>query len=601
MLGERLQRFHAHTTHLSETTRDVSAHLSEETMRQEIDGLRYIIEQTEFLQKRSRRSAASLCALLDELIATRHHLATFTNISRHLHSLCNMIKIETARLGNAAGSFASLASDVGALVADIEEHRSELWKQSESLISLLRASVQHVAQIEARQSTSTTRVVRETEKKLEAVHQHRGHVARALTRISSQWATISGDIGGVVVSLQSHDSTRQRLEHVADALATIIEKAPAGDGIEDRIVLQTCRLQEAQIESAGHEAVGAARQMVGSLFSLAGSVRAIAGESASDRTVGTSDVKGFWTDLEQSLLAIRSATVELEDLNRSLATALSQVARPVEAMSSLLEDIARVGGTLRLLGLNACVHAAHVGEAGAALSLLAEDVHRVSQETSENIEAVANRLASTITMASRISADSSVQEALERGSTVDLRQRVDGMITEVTPKIREGSAMLERIEHEAASLAKEITATADNVRVNRRLARGLDAVLELMDRVIDTAEQRAADHPESPEEARLVDAFSSRYTMHGERLVHRAMMVKAACGVPTPPAVKSLPKAGTPVGEVEFFDDLPPTAAAPQSVVEDMGGNVELFDDFCPPVTPKAAVAEDLGSNVELF
>lgn len=500
-LGGHLQRFHDHTVKLSKSAGNVSSTLSDETMRQEVDGLRAIIEQTTCLQQESRQSAVSISALLDELVDTRLHLAAFTNISRHLHALCNVIKIETARLGNAAGNFSSLASEVGALVADIEDRRTELWEQSENLILLLRVSVRQVAQIEARQTSSTARIIKETEKKLLAVHQHRGEMARSLSRIAAQWDSISVDIGGVVVSLQSHDSTRQRLEHAAEALVAVLGEIRRGNSASDRLVLQACRLQEAQIESAGHEAINAGQRMGVSLLSLATAVRAIAGEGASnEQSKKRSDDDSFGSDLEKSLLAIRSATLELEELNQNLAHALSQVARPVKSMSSLLDDVARVGGTLRLLGLNACVHACHVGTEGAALSLLAEDVHRVSLETSEKIQAVSSRLERTIALASRISTDSAMKESLGAGGAADLRRRVDTMITEVTPRIREASGLLERMKREATSLAKEITDTAATVRGSRRLAHGLESVLELMDRIVEVAEQRATDHLASPDE-----------------------------------------------------------------------------------------------------
>lgn len=560
-LGERLQDFYARTRHLSETSATVSSKMSGQNVANEISGLQYVLDQTGTMRDGSRQSVATLDSILEELCRTRANLSAFTNITRHLHSLCNMIKIETARLGSSAAGFSTLATDVSELVKRIEDKATVLSEQSDSLITLIRSSFNRVASLETQQKARIRTILDDAFRKLEEITRHQVLSSRVLQDLSQQWTTISDDIGRIVFSLQSHDSTRQQIEHVVHVLDCLVDEPPQDPDAECRLVLRACVLQRAQLENASNEAVDAGERIVESLRNLAATVKGISTKTR--RAAGSDDHKSatFMGELEKGLVSIVGALKEYEDLNGSLYQTLEHVAEPVKKMSTFLREIAQIGTALRMVGLNACIHAAHVGDQGVALSVLAESIHRVAGETSENIGAVSSRLETVVALAGKI-ADLSEDQALEGGqNTSSTRERLEAMITELSEAVRDGAAALSEIEGEARTLSGDLGDTATGMQAHFRLEKGLENVLVQMDDMLYALESHTPDNPGTPIENSRVEQFLARYTMQSERAVHQSVMEQPRAGESDSDGLE----------DFLFQDD------APKAADDDLGDNVELF------------------------
>ena len=63
---------------------------------------------------------------------------------------------------------------------------------------------------------------------------------------------------------------------------------------------------------------------------------------------------------------------------------------------TFIGDIEKIGIEIRMIGLNACIRAAHVGEKGTALGVLADSIHQLSGDTSGLTDAISENLKKVI-------------------------------------------------------------------------------------------------------------------------------------------------------------------------------------------------------------
>jgi methyl-accepting chemotaxis protein len=155
-------------------------------------------------------------------------------INRTTNLLALNAMIEAARAGEHGKSFAVVASEVKELSRATNELAVTIRGEISAVVEGLRhgsAILTEVARLDMSEQKQTKARL---DRLLQGLLQHRAHVEALIKDASGSAAAIEQDIGRIVVDMQFEDRSKQRLNHVTDAL-NILDQAlgerlgPAGE------------------------------------------------------------------------------------------------------------------------------------------------------------------------------------------------------------------------------------------------------------------------------------------------------------------------------------------------------------------------------------
>ncbi len=580
-LGGRLQGFYVRSGEISRISSSIAARLSGGEISGAIERLQGILDRVNRLESKSRQGTEILTSLLDVFDGVCTQLLQFAKIVKNLHVLCNFIKIESARIGKDDGGFSTLAEDIRTLAANIDAKSVYLLERAHSVSRLVRENMAVMTGFEDRQRGQAHLIVEGTMKNLAALTEQHDLSLAALNDLSNRWNLISRGIGEVVASIQFHDITRQQIEHVCEALSDLMAKLTAS-GIEKRgrnlaarlkplsggngtpvIAVTTCKLQSAQLHHSSDDLVSAVTRIKENLRDVASHAGKMSADTRKVTGMGDQTGPSFLSELERDLSSLTTLFSDYTRLSRDLAAAMGQLADTVCDMSSLVKEVEGIGTSMKMVALNSCIYAAHMGDDGMALGVLADSVHQLSIHTTQQINTVADELRTVITTADRITNHAQIETEKEKEAEDQVDRHLNEMVKPLRQMDEEIISLLSRAEESGKTFLSDIENTVDGISVHDRMERTIQNVrseLEALINDIRTAFPTAAEHHGSEG----LEELKEIYTMHKEREIHESLL---------------LSHASTSGGAMT--DGAGPTEKQPDDVKEregeDLGDNVELF------------------------
>ncbi|HAJ28502.1 MAG TPA: hypothetical protein DCG53_14890 [Syntrophus sp. (in: bacteria)] len=599
-IGERLQEIHQRARAMSKLSGAAVEQLSGDTILTQMEGLKKILRQIGDENESSLGGSATIAMILQRLKEVHGHLESFDKIVRNLRVLCNLIRIESARLGNQHEGFAALGDDVQGLIAHVDTGSSTLRMRTEEIIRLLADHMALAKEFETSQQENTKLILDQSRRNIGEMEARHELSSQVIKDAAVRWKQISGSVGEVVSSLQFHDITRQRMEHVREALMEMMgerKNTPElperkslipwplrghreNNGISDTTDVMskaavTCELQTAQLQHAREDLAGAVERIGENLYRISSEISVMSEDI--QKAAGASGEKEdtYFSELEASLAKLMEAIGEFAEMNRKMSGSMLQVAHAMGEMTSFIRDIQKVGIAMRVTALNACIHAAHIGDSGLALGVLADSIHDLSVNTEGSIDIISTNLACIGGEAESLSRQGGRydQERLERENT-SLLDQVKSLMQPLRQMDEELSDLLQRFDSDGADLQQEIEEMAAHLRVHDEMDRGIGAVVTSLKGVTDDMHAALPAGSELSKAAVLGD-MAARYTMVQERKIHMAV-----AGAAPVAAIGVLPMM---VEEGEDRDMLDGTredaeaATAAGGDEGDLGDNVELF------------------------
>ncbi|MHB9098463.1 MAG: methyl-accepting chemotaxis protein, partial [Syntrophales bacterium] len=568
----------------------LTAMMSGREMCEATEGLRQIITRVKELDSGARQGTEVLKVILGRIDEMHRPLAGFAKIVRNLRVLCNFIKIESARLVSTDTGFTTLSEDVGKLAGKIEAKSTDLFEQSMRLATRVSENLKRIDQFETSRHGQALHILEGTGHCLNSLTEKHRLSSAAVSDVNARWGRISRAIGEVVSSLQFHDITRQRIEHVKEALAEVTERlaglqkrrgvqglkndrfpdraGDTGSGASSRSdvirnAVGTCEVQRAQLEHAGSEAVSAVKRIIASLDDIAEQVGEMCEETR--KLVNETDTAGgsFLSSLERGFSLIAQSLAEYDHINDQLSETIDHAAHTIGAMSTFIDEIEKIGIEIRMIALNASIRAAHVGEHGLALGVLADSIQELSAETTHHADAISARLKTVIASAEELASRVSRTRGANDGGREHLEGEIARMIEPLHRIDQSMVTLLTRMSEQGRTLSDAIAETSGGIEVHRQFDQDIRQLNADLGKAV--ARMRAllpADghQEETTDWKRLED----RYTMNREREVHRLVMGGAAT-VP-------------PVGILDSPVSTSSGEKNPPGDGEDgLGDNVELF------------------------
>ena len=484
-------------------------------------------------------------------------VGAFSKIVKYLSMLGIATRIESARLGADGRGFSTLADDVEKLAHLIVDHCAAIASKIETLRGHVHEAGERTLATIRAQKQCHDLVSGELAANIEGLAGMAERSAAVSRSLSETAGEIEADIGQAVRSLQSHDIVRQQIEHAEHALAEVADLLDAGprdddDGEDARDLVaftaDVLTLQQSQLESADRHFAEAADVLRESLASLAARIRGIGAEVAA--VAGVSDGESPLARVQAGIAAIKARLGDFASQGEALGGIMDAVTATISGMGGSIEAIEEVGAEIELIALNASIKAAHTGEAGAALGVLALAIQHLSADARRQTDAVAAILAN-IAKASQTLQDAA-GEHNDQSETWRVVGALDAVLSDVAATSETCRTLFAHLHEASDRNGARAEAVGRAIAFDRDIGGHLAAVRRTLEDQVGRARSVAPEGGRG-RSVRLRELYD-RYTMAAERAVHEAAFGQVPAGAGLAAAVPASPE--HPADEEGFGDNV---------------------------------------------
>jgi hypothetical protein len=339
------------------------------------------------------------------------------------------------------------------------------------------------------------------------------------SRLQQSSVELAGSFGELVAALQFQDITRQRLQHISEALDGLAAalSANAASGQE---IAEVCQLQHDQLLLAIEEFGGALLRLDQNLLGMAGIVQGLADETGAALCAGNSD---DCTRIAPALQAVSRCLENVQTTHLAAGQGVFAVCQAVRDVAGLAGEIEQLGEEMQLLAQNAAVSAAHGAVQAVGLTVIAGNI-QILAETS-------GRLA--VAMVDGCRQISEQAEALDaRDQQFDTREANLGVLLEeartLIGRLDDGRQLLDAriatIGQEAVEIGTGLNTARAGIDIRRQFLAQVEpllAELPTMARELGGAVPIAGDN-------HTLNGLHKHYTMMSERVVHQRFLQQHA-------------------------------------------------------------------------
>jgi len=532
-IGGRLQDFYQRGIGISGVASEMVGEVAGDHVTTAMDGLGEMLDGMGHYVNRARNeidhSSQTLREILGLLDEVSGPLSGFKKVNKVLRMLGISTKIESARLGQSAAGFDTLASDVGDLSVQVNDKAAIILRRKDDLARAIEQTLVGVLNSGAQQHDQIMAILGRTRESLAALTAINARCSNSVAGVSAVSDEVSRNIGEVVMSMQAHDIVRQQIEHVEQALSELKQRLACGAaGADD--VAGICELQTAQLRHASTELDGAVQTIMASLREVARKQSGLCAQTSGMAGIADQAGGSFFSGMEQDISVVSSALLDSSKVNQSLCLAMGSVAETVGEIATFVGDIETIGEEIKLIALNAQIQSAYTGTEGASLGVLAEAIQRLSIDAIAHTGAVSGPLQAIIAVTQRlnegVSEETSGLESEVHGMVVQLSTLLD-VLRQVNESLRRS---LIRMDDQITRLSADIEQVTAGITVHHRFSQVLQGAVDALAGIIREARRLA---PDSAPGASL-EELASRYTMQSERRIHRSLYESTAGAGPAP-------------------------------------------------------------------
>jgi len=330
-------------------------------------------------------------------------------------------------------------------------------------------------------------------------------------------------------------------------------------------LVDVCSLQERQLDAARDEftrAMTSIRENLGNIAerirSLEKDISSLASESGSD---GNSALQRIRERVNALMEPMRKALAAWNEVKNDMDT----TAVEVQGMESCVDQVEAISEEIKLISLNASIQAAHTGEQGRCMGVMAEAVRTLSSEVGDLTQRVENRLKRVVEHSD------SLRSEAERASELSRRQErliggLEEQVRSLQSKDEEMVSGLGWLHGESADLASAIEAADSGAHLEREVEAELTSAQQALSAVREASRERTPNvEADTTSRSQRLQEILQRYTMESERMVH---MAYAGMGQEQGEDAE--------VFQADAGEETPGEQEAAQDE-DELGDNVELF------------------------
>lgn len=606
-LGAAIFAMNSQASSFSRTASDMAQAVGQGALKATVSELQQQVNETRALltSVSSASHLQDMADILGQITSLGRSMDQFTRMVRTLKVLEVATRIESAHLGQAGSGFSTLADDVKSLSAKIAQNTDKIREHTLLLHTHVATAREHGQQQAQQQSQHAQEIFTNLADGIEQLEQMRSGTEALVDELAAGSHQVARNMGQVVASVQFHDITRQQVEHVQEildlAVAEITQPSQADEAGLGAWVRDVLRLQISQLQQARTMFYQAVEDLITNLHSIAHQIitlcQQITAVAYTGKNQGTSTLDSIGGHITQVTAAMYATSDQALETSRTMTS----MAETISTVAEFVDDIEDIGVEIELIALNANVKAAHTGEKGRALSVLAVEIQHLSLQARTQTAEVTTIL-NTVTDTAQEMIIAAQSADLARQS-VEIQAAFTGVLERLASLDQSLHTDIAQLSELGETLVRDLETLTSSIHVHNEVANeiadleaGLGTLLQTLDpfhEILDAARQPDA----------LRDQLA-RYTMDSERLVHLAVLGHHDEASPADSA-----------GDVDLFDD---DIELFDDGIELFDDGVELFDDgielfdsadtsaheATPPLPARSealADEDEFGDNVELF
>lgn len=429
------------------------------------------------------------------------------------------------------------------------------------------------------------------------------------TDLTQRNQVVTSHLNGIVMALQYQDITRQRIEHVGEAMDEMREHldggrtaTPAADADPRLFIFQAGQIQLQQVQSV----FGQLNQAADSLKSGILNLRTDSGAAAEVA------VKVGGTTLDaKAARQCQAGIAEMLGIVKQSVRKIAEIIAAFEPLQASFVDCTGkasiLAGDVRRAGLNAQVFAIRTPD-GATLEVLAGRVHAISQEVIEQVDRLGDALSNTSEMVHNLR-----QRLEDFGTLCKVEQEIlaDESSLSMDKLTDLGSAIpvqIRGVRERQGKFAESVEKVLVNIQFPVTVAQASSRAIGFFQELVTWAGTGRARLMDETAATQKIDQLKSKYTMESELHAHAAGLQPAVAPSTAQGAVPS----------IELFDDFTPPAPAiavspaeislpgkppedPPGPAEPAAMEIRLPTTALSMAEKKPAASGNLGDNVELF
>ena len=430
--------------------------------------------------------------ILKMIVSINKPARDLKDMAQMLRMLAVSTRIVTVNLRSRDAGFSALSDNIKSMSNLINLKSSDILKQTKLLVHMVNNAISTLRKLEDRQSVLAGEILNNTSLGLSAITNmnNKSNDAAGITNLISERSDgISANISEIMVSLQFHDITRQKIDQAVNIMRSSIddsldEKSEVTED-EHRItdILGRCLSLKSDLSLVKDELLNAINSIIGNMGGIARNITNLSSEIGDTAGAVSEDYSDFWLEMDQVMSSFTTSIKEDADTSGRLSEVMGSVAGTVSNMSHYASDIEEIGSDVKLIAFNARIKAAHVGRAGASVGLLAEKIQKLSVDATLKTASILNTLTKISSCASELSAYETSATKIEDVGLDDVVSRLIDILNPLHMVDDKIISCLNSMDSTSANIAEDIKALIAGVTVHDQASNALDGVIRELEEI----------------------------------------------------------------------------------------------------------------------
>ncbi len=530
-IGQKLQSYLSNSKSISEIASEAAESVAKKVLDNGVVQLNSLLVELKDHFSKSiveiKNDKNELVSILDKIMVIIDEIDGFKKIVKHLKVLGISTKIEIARLGTDDKGFSALVQNVDRLSDVIDTKAKNISTKANFLASEINKTTIELDKLETEQINQSTVVLNSAEHSVIGFKNQYAGNSNHISNILNSNEEITQSIGNIVVSIQFHDITRQQMEHVNMAFDDAINKIESINSPIDESafiselgsVIDLCELQAVQLVNSLNEFMSAVEEIINSLIEVKDSIGSILFEA--EKLFAKSNSKENFLELvKKELFTISDELKKNAIVEKKLYDSINSVVDVVEDLAKFVIEIENIGDEIEIIALNAIIKAAHVGNEGSALGILAESIQRLSIEAKLQTGSITKKLniVNEISQTLRIDLNNSDELLDNDTKTISTNSKIENMVNDIILVENDTKKLFFTLNSDIQSLLAEIKSNINKIEFHNKIKNNINLIIEDIDKLVnDFSLQYGNEHKKTLNHTALLN----KYTMHSEREIHK--------------------------------------------------------------------------------
>lgn len=477
-IGERLRDFRSRSIEIADTASSVVNIVSGEDFLKGIERLNDIQEHINGYLGHTKTELQTVGESLKDILNIHSKvyipIENFIKIVKGLRMLGIHIKILSAELPHESGDFKALAADIASLASVIEKKTTYILNQTKASGLLVRETITKISNLIAGLDNLTSKIIDSTRSSISSLSDRHGISSTTAEHIALRSRQMSQRIEKVLEHMQIHDIARQQTEAVKMELERVGEKLNNSMLIDMAIVTEmnkSCAIQSTQLSYVRNELSQAVKGISDNLQEISKGISLILEDTKNLAGAANSNSSSFFSEMESGIITVLSSISEsffqCAKTRHDLSKAVETVVGMIGNISEFIKGIEQIGMEMELLSFNTRITAAHTGDLGAGLTVLAQAVQELSSDVCEKTIDLSKIFKDVTNAADGLNGGIDLKKD-ERDSEVDaIMIEVEGLLGNMRGNNSEILSSLSDIGEECLRLRLHIEETVSGIRIEQ--------------------------------------------------------------------------------------------------------------------------------------